>query len=58
VFKKHIALQFDADAFVAGGSSEGFEPEALTAMATVSGASGISGNAASLQTNPTIVHPA
>lgn len=51
VFRKHIALQFDSDAFVAGGSSEGFEPAVLTAMANLRGVSAASGDAASLQTN-------
>jgi hypothetical protein len=32
VFKRRIALQFGSDAFVAGGSAEGFEPEVRTAM--------------------------
>jgi hypothetical protein len=51
VFKRRIAMQFSSEAFVVGGDTEGFEPEALTAMANVRGAPGISGNAASLQTN-------
>ncbi len=53
VFKKHIALQFDADAFAAGGSSEGFEPEARLAMANVRALSAVSGDAASVQSNST-----
>lgn len=51
VFRKHITLQFASDAFVAGGSSEGFEPEALTAMLNVGGASVVSDNAVSVPIN-------
>jgi hypothetical protein len=54
VFKKHIALQFDADAFVAGGSSEGFEPEARLALANVRAVSAPSGDAASPAPNNVI----
>jgi hypothetical protein len=39
------------------GSSEGFEPEALTAMATVRGVSAVSGDLASVQSN-TVYTPA
>jgi TonB C terminal len=49
VFRKHITLRFASDAFVAGGSSEGFEPEVLTAMLNVRGTSAASGNATSAQ---------
>jgi|HubBroStandDraft_1064217.scaffolds.fasta_scaffold02112_7 hypothetical protein len=51
VFRRHIALQFDSDAFFAGGSSEEFEPEALTAMLNVHGVSAVSGDLASVQGN-------
>ena len=51
VFRKHLALQFDSDAFVAGGSSEGFEPETLASIASVRGALAMSGDAASVQTS-------
>ncbi len=53
VFKKHIALQFKSDVFAVGGSSEGFEPEVRLAMASLRIVSGISGDAASVQSNPT-----
>ena len=32
VFNRRVAMQFDAEPFVAGGSSEGFEPQNLTAV--------------------------
>jgi hypothetical protein len=50
VFRMHIALQFASAAFVAGGSGEGFEPEARLAMMSdrtvpeVSGATPAPGN--------------
>lgn len=43
VFNRRITLQFDSEAFVAGGNSEGFEPQGVTAMNSVPARSVVSG---------------
>jgi hypothetical protein len=51
VFKKRIALQFAADGYAAGGSSEGFEPETRLVMTSARGIPAVSGAATPIQTN-------
>ncbi len=53
VFKKHMALPFDAEAFDPGGSSEGFEPEPGLAMTSAREIPATSRDPASVPTNAT-----